>query len=87
VALSEIRAQIYLPKVLFGNLKKHARQGKKSVAQVIREAIGAFLEERARPAVQWTKDPITRSIGTAKGDPDLSENHDQYLYGWTKKRA
>ena len=45
MALSEIKAQIYLPKELFGNQKKHARKGKKSVAQVIREAIGAFLEE------------------------------------------
>ncbi len=87
MALSEIRTQIYLPKDLFGNLKKHAQQGKKSVAQVIREAIGAFLEERARPAVRWSNDPITRSIGMVKGDTDLAENHDKYLYGWNKKRA
>ena len=87
MALSEVRTQIYLPKSLFGSLKKHAKQGKKSVAHVIREAIGSFLEDHARPAVQWSKDPISRSIGIARADADLSENHDKYLYGWNKKRA
>jgi hypothetical protein len=88
MALSEIKTQIYLPKSLFGNLKKHARKDKKSVAQVIRDAIGAFLEEHAQPHVDWKTDPISRSIGMAKGgDRDLSTRHDKYLYGWNKKSA
>ena len=86
--ISEVKTQIYLPKALFGNLKKHAGRGKKSVAQVIREAIGAFLEENARPPIRWEDDPITRSIGIAKGrDRDLSTHHDKYIYGWHKRRA
>jgi len=85
MALSEIRTQIYLPKELFGHLKKYARHGKKSIAHVIREAIGVFLEEHARRPINWKNDPITRSIGTAKSDADLSEHHDKYLYGWDKK--
>ena len=88
MALSDIKTQIYLPRDLFGNLKRHARHGKQSMAQVIREALSAFLEEHARPAVNWADDPITRSIGMAKGgDRDLSTHHDKYLYGWDKKRA
>jgi hypothetical protein len=88
MALSEIKTQIYLPKELFGSLKRHARHGKTSVAHVVREAIGAFLEEHARPPVNWAEDPITRSIGMAKGgDRDLSTHHDKYLYGWNKKSA
>ena len=85
MALSEKRTQIYLPLQMFGALKKEARAEKKSIAQVIREAIVHYLEERRARSIDWKNDPMTKGIGSIHGpDSDLSINHDHYLYGWPK---
>ena len=87
MAISEKKAQIYLPLRLFGALKKEAAVEKKSIAHVIREAIAAHLEERRRRKVDWEKDPLNSIIGL--GNPavhDAAAHHDQHLYSWDKKR-
>ena len=82
MALSEKRTQIYLSLQMFGALKKEARAEKKPIAQVIREAIGNYLEERRVRKIDWKNDPLTKGIGSIHGsDTDLSINHDKYLYG------
>lgn len=81
MALSEKRTQIYLPDSLFGHLKKEARSERKSVAQVIREAIEMYLEQRRLKKVDWEGDPMNKIIGLGEGDADLAAQHDKYLYG------
>jgi len=88
MAISEKRTQIYLPFEIFGALKKEARAEKKSIAQVIREAIVNYLEERRVRKIDWKNDPITKMIGKGHAEVnDLSINHDHYLYGSPKKSA
>jgi len=72
---------------MFGALKKKARDQKKSFAEMVRAAIGNYLEEQRIQSVDWENDPITRSMGSVVADADLSVNHDQYLYGWAKKKG
>ena len=81
MAISEKRTQIYLPLQMFGALKKEARAEKKPIAQVIREAIQNYLEERRVRKIDWKNDPVTQGIGSIVADADLSVHHDKYLYG------
>ena len=88
MALSEKRTQIYLSMNMFGVLKKEARAEKKSIAQVIREAIESHLEERRLLKIDWKNDSILNIIGAGKEHvADASVNHDHYLYGRPKKQA
>ena len=86
MALSEIRTQIYMTKEMFADLKKQARHQKKSLAELVRTAIGSYLEDQRVSDIDWKNDPITRSLGSVVADADLSTNHDKYLYGWEKKK-
>jgi hypothetical protein len=86
MALSEKRTQIYLPLQMFGALKKEARAEKKPIAQVVREAIANYLEERRNRKIDWENDPMTKMIGAGSMVSDASINHDHYLYGYPKKK-
>ncbi len=81
MSLAEKRTQIYLPLDLFGSLRKEARLEKKSIAQVIREAIAIYLDQRKIQKIDWEKDPFTKIVGQGEADPDLAAHHDKYLYG------
>ena len=81
MSLAEKRTQIYLPLNLFGSLRKEARLEKKSMAQVIREALVNYLEQRKIQKINWEKDPINKIVGAIAADRDLSTHHDKYLYG------
>lgn len=79
-----IATNIRLPEDLLKALKYRAIEEKKSVNQIIREAIemtlAAPLELEERK-----KDPFEDMIGIARsGIRDASSKHDRYLYG--KKR-
>ena len=54
---------------------------KKSIAQAIREAIEAYLEQRKVQKMDWRNDPLNRIVGQGKSDSDLAANHDRYIYG------
>jgi hypothetical protein len=87
MAVSEKRTQIYLPQRTFGALRKEARAERKSSAQVIREAIENYLEEKRIRKIDWDRDPITQGIGSLGGpDTDLSSRHDEHLYGSNQGR-
>ncbi len=88
MAVSEKRTQIYLPQAVFGSLKKESRREKKSIAQIIREAIDNHLSERAARHVDWKNDPLNKLVGLCKesGPSDLAANHDDYLYGDRRKK-
>lgn len=86
MAISEVRTQIYLSRKMFGDLRKKARAEKRSLAEVVRQAIGTYLEEETRRSVDWENDPISQSLGSIVADHDLSSDHDHYVYGWSKKK-
>ncbi len=78
-----IRKQIYIPKDLDQRLSVAAKQAGKSETQIIREALADKLSQRS------TMTAGEALLGLAKlgeklgisGPTDLSERHDDYLYG------
>jgi len=77
----KIATNIRLPEDLLKTLKYRAIEEKKSVNQIIREAIEMSLA--AAPQTQESqKDPLENVIGIARsGIKDASSKHDRYLYG------
>lgn len=81
--VSEKRTQVYFPNEVYRKIEKLARDEDKSSAQVVREAVEKFLDEKNK-AVDWENDPFFQAVGVLESDTgDLSENHDAYIY---KKR-
>lgn len=79
-----VRTQIYLPEDLYHKLRLRGQQTGKSLAQQVRESLVLYLandaEETALP-----DDPIWKLVGIgASGLRDVSERHDDYLYGFDK---
>jgi hypothetical protein len=89
------RMQLYLPETTYEELRRQAYEERKSIAGVIREALGQYLvggQERARPAEasaereltaeELQKNPLSQIISLYDSDtPDASVHHDDYLYG------
>jgi len=72
---------IRLPEELLKALKYRAIEEKKSVNQLIREAIEQTLNI-ATPHNEHQDDPFDRVVGIAKSSTrDGSSKHDRYLYG------
>ncbi len=77
-----IATNIRLPEDLLRTLKYRAIEEKKSVNQIIREAIEMSLAVASQPGEERQKDPFEDVIGIARsGIKDASSNHDRYLYG------
>ncbi len=84
--VSEKRTQVYFPSEVYRRIEKRADEEDKSSAQIIREAVEKFLEEKNR-AVDWENDPLFRAIGILESETgDLSENHDAYIYRERRRR-
>jgi hypothetical protein len=78
MAVTEVRTQVYLPRKLHLALQRAARARGVSMAQLLREA----AEEIVRREGRTTEDPFGGLVGAMRdAPPDLSENHDHYLYG------
>lgn len=74
---------IRIPEDRLQKLKMKAVREKKSTAQLIREAIDAFLGDKEKPQSMedFKKDPFFRIIGLgSSGIKNGSVNHDKYLY-------
>lgn len=83
--VSEKRTQVYFPMETYRKIEKRAREESKSSAQVIREAVESFLEQKQ---VDWDNDPFFKAVGIFESESgNLSEKHDKYLYGKKKRRA
>lgn len=81
---THVATNIRLPEEVLRTLKYKAIEDKKSVNQLIREAIEMFLTADVQP-VKHIKDPFENIIGIAKsGIKDGSTKHDRYLYGKRK---
>ena len=79
-----IATNIRLPEDLLRTLKYRAIEEKKSVNQIIREAIEMSLSAVPQ-AKEHEKDPFEDVIGIARsGIKDASSKHDRYLYGRKK---
>lgn len=75
-----IATNIRLPEDLLRALKYRAIEEKKSVNQIIREAIELSLAAGPQPE-EHQKDPLEDVIGIARsGVKDASSKHDRYLY-------
>lgn len=82
--MSYVTTNLKLPEEVMKDLKHKAVQEKKSVSQLIKEAVQQFLTAQ-KESVDYREDPFNRIIGMAKsGVHDGSVKHDQYLYGKKK---
>jgi predicted DNA-binding protein len=76
-----IATNIRLPEEMLKALKYRAIEEKKSMNQLVREAIAVFLNRGAESKIP-EKDPLEEVIGIGRsGIKDGSSKHDQYLYG------
>jgi hypothetical protein len=76
-----VATNIRLPEEVLKALKYKAIEERKSVNQLIREAIELALAAPVQPK-KHAKDPFEGVIGIAKsGIKDGSVKHDRYLYG------
>lgn len=76
-----VATNIRLPENLLRALKYKAIEEKKSMNQIIREAIERALAAPPRPEDR-ERDPFEGVIGIARsGIKDGSSKHDRYLYG------
>jgi hypothetical protein len=77
---SEHKTQIYLSNEEYRALSRRARLERRSMAAIVREALGAYLAERT-PRTVWSGDPILGLVGVASGRTDDSASIDDVLYG------
>jgi len=76
-----VATNIRLPEDLLKALKYRAIEEKKSMNQIIREAIEMSLAAAPQPE-ECENDPFEDMIGIARsGIKDASSKHDRYLYG------
>jgi hypothetical protein len=81
---TKIATNIRLPEDLLKTLKYRAIEEKKSVNQLICEAIEMSLAAAPQPE-ERAEDPFEDMIGIARsGIKDASSKHDRYLYGRKK---
>jgi len=81
---TKIATNIRLPEDLLKTLKYRAIEEKKSVNQLIREAIEMSLGAAPQPE-EHERDPFEDMIGIARsGVKDASSKHDRYPYGRKK---
>jgi len=87
--MSKIRFQMFIEETQKEALEKLQQDSKVSVAELVRMAIDKFLSEYRRKKKLSVEDEIEKLlsiVGICKGGPkDLSDEHDKYLYGITKK--
>ncbi len=74
------RTTIMLPPKLRAQAEQHARQKGVSLSEFIQELLSNVLQEQE---VRRSEDPLFADNAVFDGEipPDLSKNHDRYLYG------
>lgn len=78
-----IRTQVYLPEVLYEDIKRRARIKGKPAAQLIRDSLEQSLHtSQAQKTTQrksWAE--LAKELNITGGPKDLSRRIDDYLYG------
>ena len=75
---------VRLPVDLYEALRRRAFEERRPHAEIIREALAAWLAEadKAEPLPPLTSDPLWKLVGSVPGGPaDEAEAHDGLLYG------
>jgi hypothetical protein len=73
------RTQVYLEQNQYELLKTRARREGKSLAEIIRDSVEAYL---GGAAISARKDPLRSVIGIGNGDGSaVAENYEDFLYG------
>lgn len=79
------RTQIYLTQEQITHLQSHGRKSGQPMAELVREAVTAYLTEK-RKKISLKDDPINTLVGAFASDVnDAAVNHDHYIYGVPKK--
>ena len=82
---SAVRLQTYFSRSLYERLQDQANRKGESMAQVVREAVEAYLtgqgQEAANPDDPLWKIPSLVAQYPASGPTDGAVRHDDYLYG------
>ena len=83
-----------VPTQALSRLKALAERRQTTVSLLLREAVEKTygIDAGAVRNPDWSEDPLVKFFGTldrpAGGGPsDLAENHDNYIYGWDKKKG
>ena len=78
-----LRTQICLEPWQHQELKAMSRKTGKSISQIVRECLSASL---TRPSPK-KRDTLYNIVGMFDGEAsNVGERHDEYLYGWKKKK-
>jgi metal-responsive CopG/Arc/MetJ family transcriptional regulator len=73
------RVQFFFPDDLLAEIERESQRRDVSMAQLVREAVNKYMEEiKGKHSENDTLDELA---GFIECGPDLSENHDKYLYG------
>ena len=87
MSVFEVRTQVYLTYEQHQLLKQRARREKKTMAELIREALTEYLSLEKEEEFFQKDDPIWKLAGICRsGIRDSSVNHDSYLYGAPKRK-
>lgn len=74
-----IRVQIQLDPDRARELRRAAEEDGVSQAELVRRAVGAYLEERRLPDEAAVQRAVALIGKGSSGRPDLAEDHDRYL--------
>lgn len=80
--LTEHKLQVYLPKQLYKGLSRAAQAEGKTIAQVVRESLAAYLARPPEQRLRDAYDSLDRLVGVGRDDGSgASEKHDAHLGG------
>ncbi|NPV70629.1 MAG: CopG family transcriptional regulator [Firmicutes bacterium] len=85
----DVTTNIRLPAEMHSRLRHEAACEGRSMADLIREAVGRYLVDKSSlPRSTEADDPFFSVIGIGEGsEPDSAEQHDYYIYGSPRKAA
>ena len=81
--MDTVLTTVRLPAELHEALRRRAFEDRRAIADIIREAVLAWLTTKAKgePLPALEADPLWEGVGTVPGGPpDEAERHDAYLY-------
>lgn len=88
--MAKVRFQMFLDEGQKEILERLQQDSRMPIAELIRKAIDRFLSEykgkKEIPIEDATMERLLSIAGVCKGGPkDLSDKHDKYLYGISRK--
>ncbi len=77
------RTQMYFPEDLLQQVRQIAESEHTTIAEVVRNAVGEFLDRKKKKQIDWENDPMWDLLVQTEGSgrDDGATDHDAYLYG------